>query len=118
MGSGFVISKDGYILTNHHVVDGADEIVVRFSDRREFTAEVVGTDRRSEFALPKIEASGLPVLEFAEPDRLNRCLGAGHRLYIRARLLRQCRHRQCYRPQYSYGKGRELCSLYPDRCCH
>ena len=70
MGSGFVISKDGYILTNHHVVDGADEIVVRFSDRREFTAEVVGTDRRSDLALLKIEASGLPVLEFAEPDRL------------------------------------------------
>ena len=70
LGSGFVISDDGYILTNHHVVDGADEIVVRFSDRREFTAEVVGKDRRSDLALLKIEASGLPVLEFAEPEQL------------------------------------------------
>lgn len=70
LGSGFVISDDGYILTNHHVVDGADEIVVRFSDRREFTAEIVGTDRRSDLALLKIEAADLPVLKFAEPDRL------------------------------------------------
>ncbi len=70
MGSGFVISDDGYILTNHHVVDGADEIVVRFSDRREFTAEIVGKDRRSDLALLKIEATGLPVLNFAEPDKL------------------------------------------------
>jgi len=70
MGSGFVISDDGYILTNHHVVDGADEIVVRFSDRREFTAEIVGKDRRSDLALLKIEATGLPVLKFAEPDKL------------------------------------------------
>lgn len=70
MGSGFVISKDGYILTNHHVVDGADEIVVRFSDRREFTADIVGTDRRSDLALLKIEARDLPVLKFAEPDKL------------------------------------------------
>ena len=70
LGSGFVISKDGYILTNHHVVDGADEIVVRFSDRREFTAEMVGTDRRSDLALLKIEATDLPVLKFAEPDKL------------------------------------------------
>jgi serine protease Do len=47
MGSGFVISDDGYILTNHHVIDAADEIVVRFSDRREFSATIVGTDSRS-----------------------------------------------------------------------
>lgn len=70
LGSGFVISTDGYILTNHHVVDDADEIVVRFSDRREFTAEVVGKDRRSDLALLKIDATGLPVLEFAKPDKL------------------------------------------------
>jgi serine protease Do len=70
LGSGFVISDDGYILTNHHVVDGADEIVVRFSDRREFTAEMVGTDRRSDLALLKIEATDLPVLKFSKPDKL------------------------------------------------
>ena len=61
MGSGFVISEDGYIITNHHVIDGADEIVVRFSDRREFTATVVGKDRRSDLALLKVEADNLPL---------------------------------------------------------
>ncbi len=68
MGSGFIISKDGYVLTNHHVVDGADEIVVRLIDRREFDAEVVGSDSRSDLALLKITAEDLPVLTFAEPD--------------------------------------------------
>ena len=70
MGSGFVMSSDGYIVTNHHVIDGADEIVVRFADRREFTAEIVGKDRRSDLALLKIEAENLPTLKLAQPDRL------------------------------------------------
>ena len=70
MGSGFVISDDGYILTNHHVVDNADEIQVLFADRQEYMATVVGTDRRSDLALLKIEASNLPSLEFATPDAL------------------------------------------------
>jgi serine protease Do len=61
LGSGFVISDDGYILTNNHVVSGADEIVVRLSDRREFVAKVVGTDKRSDVALLKINADHLPV---------------------------------------------------------
>jgi serine protease Do len=68
MGSGFVISSDGYILTNHHVIDGADKIQVQFSDRREYAAALVGSDRASDLALLKIEASGLPSLVFAEPD--------------------------------------------------
>ncbi len=55
LGSGFFISADGYILTNHHVVDGADEIIVRTTDRREFKAEVVGSDRRSDTALLKVD---------------------------------------------------------------
>ena len=70
MGSGFVISDDGYILTNHHVVDAADEIQVLFSDRREYTAIVVGSDRRSDLALLKIEAKNLSALEFADSDTL------------------------------------------------
>ena len=70
MGSGFVISDDGYILTNHHVVDAADEIQVLFSDRREYTAIVVGSDRRSDLALLKIEAKNLSSLEFADSDTL------------------------------------------------
>lgn len=70
MGSGFVISRDGYVLTNNHVIDGADEIMVRMSDRREFAAEVVGTDERSDLALLKIDAEDLPTLKFAQPDEL------------------------------------------------
>ncbi|MCB1860070.1 MAG: DegQ family serine endoprotease [Gammaproteobacteria bacterium] len=63
LGSGFVISDDGYILTNNHVVDSADEVVVRLSDRREFVAKIVGKDKRSDVALLKIEASDLPVVK-------------------------------------------------------
>jgi serine protease Do len=61
LGSGFIISKDGYVLTNNHVIGNADEIVVRLSDRREFLAKVIGSDRRSDVALLKIDASDLPV---------------------------------------------------------
>lgn len=70
MGSGFVISADGYILTNHHVVDQAEEIQVQFADRSEYTATVVGSDRRSDLALLKIEANDLPSLEFADSDSI------------------------------------------------
>jgi serine protease Do len=70
MGSGFIISKDGYIVTNNHVVEGADSVLVRLSDRREFEAEVVGTDPRSDLALLRVEADGLPALELASEDDL------------------------------------------------
>jgi serine protease Do len=63
LGSGFIISADGYILTNHHVVDGADEVIVRTNDRREFVATVMGSDRRSDTALLKVEAAGLPTVK-------------------------------------------------------
>ena len=62
LGSGFIISEDGYLMTNHHVVDGADEIIVRLSDHREYMAELVGSDQRSDIALLKIEAEDLPVV--------------------------------------------------------
>ena len=70
LGSGFVISDDGYILTNHHVVENADEIQVLFADRQEYVAKVVGSDRRSDLALLKIKGNNLPTLEFAAPDSL------------------------------------------------
>ena len=70
MGSGFVISEDGFILTNHHVVNSADEIRVTFADREEYVASIVGTDRRSDLALLKIEAENLPVLGLADEDDL------------------------------------------------
>jgi serine protease Do len=66
LGSGFIISADGYILSNYHVVDGADEVQVRLSDRREFIAKVVGLDRQSDIALLKIEADELPIVKIGK----------------------------------------------------
>ncbi len=63
LGSGFIISKDGYVVTNYHVIRDADEIIVRLSDRRELSAKVVGKDKRSDIALLKVEAVDLPVLD-------------------------------------------------------
>lgn len=70
LGSGFIISGDGYILTNAHVVDGADEVTVRLTDKREFKAKIVGADKRTDVALIKIEASGLPVAKLGDPAQL------------------------------------------------
>ncbi|MCC6302581.1 MAG: DegQ family serine endoprotease [Gammaproteobacteria bacterium] len=70
LGSGFVISKDGYVLTNNHVIRDADEIVVRLSDRREFVAEVVGSDKNSDVALLKIDADNLPVVKIGSSAAL------------------------------------------------
>jgi serine protease Do len=70
LGSGFVIRSDGYILTNHHVVDRADEIIVRFNDRRELTATVVGADPRSDLALLRVDATDLPVVKLGRSESL------------------------------------------------
>ena len=70
MGSGFLISADGYVLTNHHVVDGADTVKVKLPDRREFNAKVVGSDEQSDVAVLKIDASGLPSLRLGNSDAL------------------------------------------------
>ena len=70
LGSGFVISADGYILTNAHVVDSADEITVRLTDKREFKAKAVGADKRTDVALLKIESTGLPTVRLGNPDAL------------------------------------------------
>ncbi|MBZ0095051.1 MAG: DegQ family serine endoprotease [Sulfuricella sp.] len=69
-GSGFIISADGYILTNAHVVDGADEVTVRLTDKRDFKAKVIGTDRRTDVALIKINATGLPKVAIGNPAQL------------------------------------------------
>ncbi|MFT4609761.1 MAG: serine protease Do [Cellvibrionaceae bacterium] len=68
-GSGFLISKDGYVLTNNHVVEGATDVVVRLIDRREYDAEVVGTDPQSDLALLKIKENNLPYLKFADSEK-------------------------------------------------
>ncbi|NLQ18941.1 DegQ family serine endoprotease [Marinomonas sp. M1K-6] len=70
LGSGFIVSHDGYVLTNNHVIDGADVIHVRLNDRREYVATLVGTDPRTDLALLKIEATDLPIVKMADSDKL------------------------------------------------
>ncbi|MDZ7789556.1 MAG: DegQ family serine endoprotease [Xanthomonadales bacterium] len=69
-GSGFIIESDGLIVTNHHVVDEADEIIVRLSDRREFEAELVGSDAETDIAVLRIDAEDLPTLDFGSTEPL------------------------------------------------
>lgn len=70
LGSGFIISQDGYILTNAHVVNGADEVIVKLASQREFEAKIIGFDKRTDVALVKIEATGLPVATMGDPSKL------------------------------------------------
>ncbi len=70
VGSGFILSADGYVMTNAHVVDGADEVIVTLTDAREFKAKIIGADKRSDVALVKIEASGLPTVRTGDVNRL------------------------------------------------
>ncbi|MGY6276499.1 DegQ family serine endoprotease [Methylomonas sp. MgM2] len=70
LGSGFILSKDGYILTNHHVVNNASEIIVKLKDRRELEARLIGSDESTDVALLKVDASDLPVVQIGSPDQL------------------------------------------------
>ncbi len=70
LGSGFIISEDGYLLTNHHVIADAEKVIVRLSDRRELEAEVIGSDERSDVAVLKIDAEDLPIVEIGRSDDL------------------------------------------------
>ena len=70
LGSGFILSADGYIMTNAHVVEGADEVVVTLTDKREFKARIIGFDKRTDVALVKIEATGLPAMKIGDVSRL------------------------------------------------
>ena len=70
LGSGFIISSDGYILTNAHVVNEADEVIVKLTDQREFKAKIIGADRRSDVALVKIEATNLPKITIGDPSQI------------------------------------------------
>ena len=69
-GSGFIVTPDGYILTNAHVVDGATDVTVRLTDRREFSAKVIGSDKRTDVAVIKIDAKGLPTVKIGDPSKL------------------------------------------------
>ncbi|MBY0578475.1 MAG: DegQ family serine endoprotease [Burkholderiales bacterium] len=70
LGSGFIISHDGYILTNAHVIDDSDEVTVKLTDKREFRAKVIGSDKRADIALIKIKAKDLPIVPIGDPSTL------------------------------------------------
>jgi len=70
LGSGFIVSADGYVMTNHHVVEGSEQITVTLADKREFNAKLIGSDQRTDVALLKIEASSLPAVRIGDPNRL------------------------------------------------
>lgn len=70
LGSGFIISNDGYVLTNAHVVNEADEVIVKLTDKREFKAKIIGMDKRTDVALLKIDATGLPKATLGDPNKL------------------------------------------------
>jgi len=70
VGSGFILTADGYVMTNAHVVDGADEVLVTLTDKREFKARIIGADKRSDVAVVKIEAAGLPAVKVGDVSRL------------------------------------------------
>lgn len=70
LGSGFIISSDGYVVTNRHVIKNSDEIVVRLQDRREFQAKLIGADKRSDIALLKVDATGLPAVKLGSSSKL------------------------------------------------
>ena len=70
VGSGFILSADGFIMTNAHVVEGADEVIVTLTDKREFKARIVGADKRTDVAVVKVEAAGLPFVKIGDANRL------------------------------------------------
>ncbi len=70
VGSGFILSSEGYVMTNAHVVEGADEVLVTLTDKREYKAKIIGSDKRSDVALVKIEAAGLPVVRIGDVSKL------------------------------------------------
>lgn len=70
VGSGFILTSDGYIMTNAHVVDGADDVFVTLTDKREFKAKIIGVDKRSDVAVVKIDATGLPAVKVGDVSRL------------------------------------------------
>jgi len=70
VGSGFILTSDGFVMTNAHVVDGADEVLITLTDKREFSAKIIGADKRTDVAVLKIEATGLPTVQIGDVGRL------------------------------------------------
>ena len=105
-GSGFIVSPDGLILTNAHVVADADDVTVRLTDRREFKAKVLGVDRQTDVAVIKIDAKDLPVVKLGNPHE-------SHRLPVR---LREHRHLGHHQRQVARTARRHLRAVPADRC--
>ncbi len=95
LGSGFIVDADGIILTNAHVVDGADEVTVKLTDKREFTAKVLGSDKTTDIAVLKIDAKNLPTVKIGNPEtHTRRRMGRRDRHAVRPREHGDLRHRQ------------------------
>ena len=113
VGSGFIVGSNGEVITNAHVVDGADEVTVRLSDKREFRAKVLGADKRTDVALLKIEAKDLPkVVDRRSRQAARRRMGRGDRQAVRPREHDDRRHRQRQGPRPAAG---EPGAVHPDR---
>ena len=113
-GSGFILSPDGYVLTNAHVVDDANEVTVKLSDKREFKAKVVGTDKRTDVALLKIEATGLQKVTIGDPEQAQgRRMGGGDRQAVRPGEHHHRRHRQRQGPRAA--EREQSGAVHPDR---
>ena len=112
-GSGFIISADGLILTNAHVVREAKDVTVKLSDRREFTAKVLGIDPATDIAVLRIDAKDLPTVRLGDPQAARgRRPGARDRRALRLRADRDAGHRQRQGPFAARRRGR---ALHPDR---
>ena len=113
MGSGFIVGADGIILTNAHVVDGADEVTVRLTDKREFKAKVLGSDKTTDVAVLKIDAKNLPGREDRQPRRdARRRMGRRDRHAVRPRQHGDLGHRQ---RQVALAARRRRGAVHPDR---
>jgi serine protease Do len=98
VGSGFILTSDGLVMTNAHVVEGADEVVVTLTDKREFKAKIIGTDKRTDVAVVKIEATGLPAVKIGDANRMRvgewvMAIGSPVGLDRRYRQRQTARHR-------------------------
>lgn len=113
LGSGFIVSPDGYILTNAHVIDGANVVTVKLTDKREYKAKVVGSDKQSDVAVLKIDASGLPTVKIGDPARSK--VGQWVVAIGFAVRLRQHGHVRHHQREVARAAGRELHAVHPDR---
>jgi serine protease Do len=113
MGSGFIVSSDGLILTNAHVVDGADEVTVKLTDKREFKARVVGLDKLTDVAVLRIDATNLPVVRLGDPARRGSANGCSPS--VRPFGFENTRHRRHRLGQVTLAGQRQLRAVHPDR---